>query len=285
MQLLIDGDLVAYRCAASVGEDGLEETAIWRCNNLIQELLHTTGAETYQCFLTGYDNFRKEINKEYKANRKDTIPPKWLQHCRKFLIETWNAEISSGCEADDLLGMAQNKQDFNDEVTMIASLDKDLLMIPGYHYNWVREEREFVLPIDGLRHLYKQMLIGDRSDNIFGVVGLGKVKAAKIIDPLEDEEEMISTVFDLYKGDAERFLMNAQCLWILQNEGETWANRSIDLILPDPLRQELEAKLDFMKYLMRDISMAHITNPVKTFGIPVNGIVPDSMEISQHQLT
>ena len=274
MILLIDADLVAYRCSASVEPHGDEDVARLRCDRLMQELLHTTGAESYISFLTGPGNFRKQLNPEYKANRKDTIPPQWLQSCRKFLVEEWNSVVSDGCEADDLLGINQTPD------TMIASLDKDLLMIPGQHYNWVKQEQTFVDEIDGIKHLYKQMLTGDRADNIFGVDGIGKVKAARIIDPLETEDEMIEKVLDLYNEDVTRFYMNVQCLWIMRNEGETWANRLNNLTLPLLLQQEVAQRLSSTKYLMGVTLMEPTMSSQKISGIPVVGEWTESMEIS-----
>jgi 5'-3' exonuclease len=274
MILLIDADLVAYRCSASVEPHGDEDVARLRCDRLMQELLHTTGSEQYISFLTGPNNFRKKVNPEYKANRKDTIPPQWLQSCRRFLVEEWNSAVSDGCEADDLLGINQTTD------TMIASLDKDLLMIPGQHYNWVKQEQQFVDEIDGIKHLYKQMLIGDRADNIFGVDGIGKVKAAKHIDHLETEDEMIETVFDLYGEDALRFYMNAQCLWIMRNEGETWADRLNHLTLPALLQQEVDQKSSSTKYLMGATSTEPTMSSQKMCGIPVVGEVTESTEIN-----
>ena len=158
-------------------------------------------------FLTGKNNFRKRINPQYKANRKDTIPPIYLQQCRDFLIQEWNAEVSEGCEADDELGIAQG------ESTILCTLDKDLDMIPGLHYNWMHNNIYEVSELEGLQFFYKQLLIGDRSDNIFGVDGIGKVKAAKLIDHLTTEEEMFSTVKKLYNDD-KRLCLNMECLYI-----------------------------------------------------------------------
>ncbi len=274
--LLIDSDLVAFRCAASVGEDA-KEIALLRVDRLMQELLHSTQADSYLAFLTGSGNFRKKINLEYKANRKDKEPPAFLQDCREFLVTEWNAQVSDRCEADDMLGIYQSDD------TMIASLDKDLRMIPGMHYNWVKGETDYVDHLAGLRHFYKQMLIGDRSDNIFGVDKIGPVKAGKIIDNLEDEIDMIEAVFNLYNEDAKRFVMNAQCLWIMRKEGETWVNR--DLTLPNQLQQEVEVMLDSMTSLMDATSMAPTMTPMMTSGIQSNGTVPECMQPSVVDLT
>lgn len=209
MIALIDCDLVAYRCAASCNteEEGALEVALLRCDKLMREIIYAVSAESYRAFLTGKNNFRKRINPEYKANRKDTVPPIYLQQCREFLVTEWNAEVSDGCEADDMLGESQTVE------TIICTLDKDLNMVPGMHYNWVKNTIYEVTPLEGIKHLYKQVLIGDISDNIKGVTGIGPVKAAKLIDNLETEEEMYETVRQLYNDD-ERLCMNLQCLYI-----------------------------------------------------------------------
>ena len=214
MIALIDSDLVAYRCAATVTEDMEQDIAFYRMDVLVQQIIEATDANGTILYLTGKNNFRKKINPDYKANRKDTVPPVYLQECRQYLVDNHNAIISDGCEADDLLGINQ-KDD-----TIICSLDKDLRMIPGNHYNWTKVELDRVTKQDGLRHFYKQMLIGDKSDNIFGVDKIGPVKAAKLIDHLDDEQDMFEAVWAKYDEDAARFVMNANCLWIQRNHGE-----------------------------------------------------------------
>ena len=91
MQALIDGDIVAYRCAFSANNDP-EEAAILRVENLMRQILNNVCAETYRVFISGEDNFRYKIWPEYKANRKDTPKPVWLQQCREYLLKEWNAE-------------------------------------------------------------------------------------------------------------------------------------------------------------------------------------------------
>lgn len=242
MIALIDADLVAYRCAATVTEDMEQDIAFYRMDVLVQQIIEATDATGTILYLTGKNNFRKKINPDYKANRKDTVPPVYLQECRQYLVDNHNAIISDGCEADDLLGINQS------EDTIICSLDKDLRMIPGNHYNWTKVELDRVTKQDGLRHFYKQMLIGDKSDNIFGVDKIGPVKAAKLIDHLDDEQDMFEAVWAKYDEDAARFVMNANCLWIQRNHGEIWANQQA-LTLPKECQQEVEASLEFMKSL------------------------------------
>lgn len=181
----------------------------------MRRILHETTADTYEAFLTGTDNFRYKINPNYKANRKDMVRPQWLEDCREYLVTEWKAKLCNGYEADDACGMYQT----ND--TVIASIDKDLLMISGNHFNFVKGEWREVSDFEGLKHFYKQLLIGDPVDNIFGIDGIGKVKAARIIDPCETEEEMLEQVRSRYDDD-ERLIMNAKCLWIWRKENDIW---------------------------------------------------------------
>lgn len=214
---LIDADIVAYRCAASA-ENGPEEIALLRTEKLMQDILNETNSGMYLGFLTGIDNFRYDIYPEYKAHRKDTVKPRHLDACNLFLIDCWNAQVTQGYEADDALGMNQI------EGTVICSIDKDLLMIPGQHYNFVKKEWAVVSELSGLEHFYKQALIGDTADNIKGVKGIGKVKADKLLLPCESEKDMYNVCCNLYK-DVDRLDTNLDCLWIWRNHNERWSDR------------------------------------------------------------
>lgn len=214
MIALIDGDLLTYPVSASC-EDCDENIVIARFDKAAQDILDTLGAESYRMFLTGSNNFRKEINPEYKANRKDKPLPKFLNLLREYAVSNWKAEVTDGYEADDALGMNQTEE------TILCSYDKDLDMIPGEHYNWNKGITYKVTEIDALRSFYRSLLVGDRADNIVGVANIGKVKAAKIIDHLNDEQEMLEAVKSLYDSE-ERLDMNGACLWIWRKENDIW---------------------------------------------------------------
>lgn len=243
MIALVDGDIVAYRCAASVKEYEPMELAIYRVDVLMQQIVEATDATSRRVFVKGKDNFRYKIYPEYKANRKETIDPIWRKACHEHLLKEYSAEESHGMEADDMLGISQQ-----DTGTVVCSIDKDLKTIPGQHYNFVRLEHDVVKKQDALRTFYKQMLIGDTSDNLIGVDGIGKKKAEKLLEHLDDEQDMFDVVYNKYNEDAKRFVTNANCFWILQEENGFWVNRQ-NLILPDLCKQEVEAQQKFMKSL------------------------------------
>lgn len=235
MITFIDADLVAYRCAAG-SENETEDVAVFRTNELMRLILHDTGATEHAAFLSGTGNFRKTVDPLYKANRTQE-KPKWLETLKEHLVLFWGAAVTEDIEADDAIGIASQECFYDGGAYTIASLDKDFLQLPGRHFQWefsgttvkklsdgTKEYNKwtkpaqhlFVTPNDGLRWFYQQMLIGDVSDNVVGVAGVGKVKAAKLIEPLDDELDMYNTVFNLY-DDKERFEKNAQLLWILKH--------------------------------------------------------------------
>jgi 5'-3' exonuclease len=193
--------------------------------DMLNRIFETIDAKAYKIYLSGGDNFRYKIDSEYKANRKDKVDPKWRQECKEWLISKWNATVTDGIEADDALGIEQCKHLNSETKTVICSIDKDLLMIPGNHYNFLHEKIISVTPHEGLLSFYRSALIGDRSDNIFGIRGIGKVGAAKHLDHLTTEDEMFQTVNDLY-NDPLRLVKNLNLLWIMQQENETWGVRN-----------------------------------------------------------
>jgi DNA polymerase-1 len=236
MIALIDGDLITYRCSASAENEEVD-VALWRCDELLHNILRNTGATEYKIYLSGGDNFRKQIDPEYKANRDETVRPTHLEPARGHLVSKWSASVTDGIEADDAIGIRGTGYFSDDVPFMYCSLDKDFLQLPGKHYQWEfsgrtngkvwvkSEQRIFVTPLDGMRTFYRQLLIGDRADNVFGIDGIGPVKAAGHINHLTDEEEMYQVVKDLYNDD-ERFQKNCKLIWILREEDSTFLSPS-----------------------------------------------------------
>jgi len=215
MRALIDGDIVVYRGAASAEKEE-QWVALARADQMIQDILADTGATSYNVYLTGSGNFRREIAPSYKANRPDKRPAHW-QAVREFLVTHHKAQICDGFEADDEMGVQQDKETMT---TVICSIDKDLLQIPGRHYNFVKKLHSVVDKDQGLKHLYLQCLIGDRSDNIIGVAGIGPVKAEQALAELLPEE-WYDKCRELYNDD-ERFHLNMKLLYIWQKPNDMW---------------------------------------------------------------
>jgi DNA polymerase-1 len=237
LRALLDLDIYSYRTAAASENEDLP-IAIYRLEEAIDKTLNAVGADEFSGFLSGDNNFRYTIFPEYKKNRKDMVRPRHLTDLKDYLQKKYNAVVSDGCEADDLLGIEQCQHYMGMEgkwPTIICGLDKDLLQVPGKHYSfeisgtspktgerWVREERfQEVSEWDGLRFFYSQLLIGDSTDGIKGAAGIGKVKAEAILRDCTDEKELFDAVRACYGSD-EEMLMNARCLYIWRKPADDW---------------------------------------------------------------
>ena len=221
---LIDGDIIAYRCAfahkddpvdlAYKGVDELMEFILNECS-----FYNSTGL--YEVYITGKNNFRNNIavTHKYKGNRKDAEKPLHLADIRQHLMTKYNAIISAGEEADDLISKEATK--IGPKV-VIASADKDMLQLAAYHFNFNRNEWKTVDATEGLQFFYTQILTGDNADNIKGLFRVGPKKAEKILKGVTEERQLWNTVVKAYDGDVERVLENARLLWLRRYEGEIW---------------------------------------------------------------
>lgn len=222
--VLIDGDLVCYPCAASA--KGLpREIAEVRCDELIRRIIMETNAVSYKLYIGGEDNFRYNIWSEYKAHRKTMEKPEWLDACREHVMRYWNATIVNGMETDDKLGIELTSTGVE---AILASFDKDMLQIPGWHYNWKKQEHRFVSPYDGLRTFYKQLIAGDGADNIPSYDGKFRNTVPKFIERLQQPLDEMTEELDMYNyvtsiwEDGDTLNRNASLLYILKEEGNMW---------------------------------------------------------------
>jgi DNA polymerase I len=231
LKALIDSDILIYRVGYTTMEVP-EGIAMARMDEMIGNILSFLGTNDYNCYLTSTDhsNYRYDIYPEYKANRSTTKPTHY-HLLRDYLINNHGAEVIYGQEADDALAQAQirwyDKSKTYDN-TCIVSIDKDLLQIPGTHFNFVKGLLSEVSALEALRCFYRQILTGDLpTDNIPGIRGLGPKTASKIIDHLNTERAMFEACMESYKksfGESAKKLLdrNAQLLYIRTREGQGW---------------------------------------------------------------
>ena len=225
MKALIDGDIIAYRvgfaCQKKDKETGLvtadpKPYALHSTKLYVNQIIDDCGCNSYTIYLTPKTTFRNKVRDDYKANRKGIDKPVHIKAIRDYLVNIYKAKVVDNIEADDALGLKQ------DSDTMICSIDKDLLMCEGNHYNFVKKEFKQVTKEEGTRFFYQQMITGDSADNILGIRGLGKVKASKLLKDTA-RKNWDNIIIDLYikefgyEEGRNRCVQNSQLLWILQS--------------------------------------------------------------------
>lgn len=219
---LIDGDILVYRVGFSVDDPEEEKYAISRMGHFIDNLLSIEGVESYSGFITGKSNYRQEIATEltYKGNRAKARKPVHYDTLRKYLTSKWGFELVEGQEADDAIGIAV--YDLPEDRSCVMSIDKDLDMLRGWHYNFVKQDLYYVKEEDAIRNFYTQILTGDRVDNIPGLKGIGIKKATKILQDCEGEQQLFDEVLSAYDNDIDKLTERAQLLWIRRKSGQLW---------------------------------------------------------------
>tara|TARA_Y100000389_G_scaffold127863_1_gene125202 strand:+ start:2022 stop:2744 length:723 start_codon:yes stop_codon:yes gene_type:complete len=237
MKALIDGDIIAYRvgfaCQKKDKETGLvtadpKPYALHSTKLYVNQIIEDCGCNSYTIYLTPKTTFRNKVRDDYKGNRKDVAKPVHLDAIRTYLVSIYKAVVVNNIEADDALGLKQ------DDTTCIASIDKDLLMCEGKHYNFVKKEHRYVTSEEGRRFFYQQMITGDSADNILGIRGLGKVKASKLLKDTA-RKNWDNMIIDLYikefgyEEGRNRCVQNSQLLWILQRDKQMPMDFSYDV--------------------------------------------------------
>ena len=221
MIALVDADVVAYRVAFGCNDDP-EKAAIAKVSEFLEDLVFTfANADDCEGYLTGKDNFRHEIAKTvpYKANRV-AEKPRHLGIIREYMIDAWAFSVQDNQEADDAIGI--RAYTLGEEDYVICSIDKDLDNLRGKHYNFVKNEAYHVTEEQAIKNFYRQLLTGDRVDNIPGLSGIGPKKAEKILEDCVTEEELYSAVLKAYDGNLEYLTEQGQLLWIRRKDNEIW---------------------------------------------------------------
>jgi hypothetical protein len=219
MIAIIDSDSLTYAVGFS-SNDIDEALAVSRLEATMIELCMEVECDEYEGYLTGTGNFRYELAKTapYKGNRISEKPIH-LQALRNHLVESWGFVIVDGIEADDIV--ATRGTELKDEC-IIVGIDKDLLQIPGWHYNYRKHTKQYVDEFTGWYNFYLQILTGDVADNIKGLKGIGPAKGAKILKDCTNVEELYEAVLKAYDGDTPRVLENGNLLYLQRKQGDVW---------------------------------------------------------------
>lgn len=235
MKLLIDGDVVAYTCGYATNDLDSFHIVKKVVTNKIQHICDVWRTYDFEILLTDTDrsaNFRDKVAtiKPYKGTRPGE-KPKWLPEIRGYLEEVYNAEVISGKEADDELGKRQTKD------TMIVTIDKDLLMVPGRHYNFSTDRVlvasdpgqlmlgmkvsakgvvRYTLKGVGFKWFCAQCFLGDRVDNIPGLNRYGDKTTYNLLKGIHTVDGLWQLTIKVFKEKKklDQLYEVAQLLWI-----------------------------------------------------------------------
>lgn len=207
MRLLFDADIIAFKAAAATEQPinwgdgiwtlhGYEQDVIDHAMSYMQGVADKLDTQDVLLFLTGANNWRKDILPSYKSNRKDTRKPLMLPFIRQFMVDNLDATIVDTLEADDLLGIEATSTDD----CIIVSEDKDLKTIPAMVYNPQKDDEPVLIPefTAAWNHMF-QTLTGDSTDGYSGCPKVGPVAAKKILQDIDKVEDLWPAVVAAFK--------------------------------------------------------------------------------------
>ncbi|HLR79090.1 MAG TPA: DNA polymerase I [Bacillota bacterium] len=216
--VLIDGNSIIYRAFFALpllnNDKGVYTNAVYGFTNILLRILEEEKpTHILVAFDAGKTTFRHKTYKDYKGGRQKTPPELSEQFpiARELLDAFGIAHYElDQYEGDDIIGtIAKQGNEKNWDVTVISG-DKDLLQlvsdqvtvyvtkkgvseVEAYTPDTLKEK----LGIDPEQMIDFKALMGDSSDNIPGVPGVGEKTAQKLLKQYESLEDVYEHIDDV----------------------------------------------------------------------------------------
>lgn len=250
--LLIDGNSIMNRAFYGIPDmttnDGRHTNAIYGFLNIILKVIEEEQA-THICvaFDLKKKTFRHEMYEAYKGTRKGMPEELHEQMPRiKEILQAMHIRIveQEGFEADDLIGTLSKKGEREGFAVTILSGDRDLLQlatdtvlvrIPKTKHGKTEVEDYYaknVVETYGVTPLIfidMKGLMGDTSDNIPGVPGIGEKTAAKLLAEYGDLDGVYAAVDSIKASRMKQNLIENKDLAYLS---KTLATIKLDCPIP-----------------------------------------------------
>jgi len=228
--ILVDGNnllfrsyyATAYNGNFMINSKGFPTNALYGFTNMINKIVNEENPEYIIAAFDKGKTFRHEKYKEYKEGRVET--PKELKEqfpIAKELLTLMGIKYYEidNYEADDIIGtFSQYCNNDSDYVGTIISSDKDLLQLitddvdikllkqkDYIRYNKETFEKEW--GIKPINIIDLKALMGDSSDNILGVKGVGEKTALKLLQEYKTLDGIYENI-DNIKGKLQEKLTN-----------------------------------------------------------------------------
>ena len=253
--LLLDGNSLAYRAFFALplltNDSGIHTNAAYGFTTMLQKILEEENpTQMLVAFDAGKTTFRHESYGEYKGGRQKTPPElsEQFPYIRK-LIDAYNIkryELDM-YEADDIIGtLAKQAAEDNIEV-IIVSGDKDLTQLATENVT-VYITRKGITDIEKYTpaHIEEKYgltpaqiidmkgLMGDASDNIPGVPGVGEKTAIKLLKEYGSVEALYEAIDGMKASKMkEKLVANEDSAHLSKKLATIYTEAPIEVTLSD----------------------------------------------------
>ncbi|MBE0410552.1 MAG: DNA polymerase I [Anaerolineales bacterium] len=292
---LLDGHALAYRTyyALTRGGTGAER---WITREgeptagtygFVSVLLRILEQERPDYLIVVFDagkTFRDEIFPDYKGTREkmpDDLVPQ-LERIHQ-LLEVFNIpslEVE-GFEADDVLGSLAKKAASQGLGVKIITGDRDLLQLvdklivvtlPGRSLSdskdYFLEDVKEQLGVNPEQVVDYKALVGDKSDNIPGVPGIGEKTATSLLEKYDTLENIYANLEELPPGVRKKMEAGRQSALMSQKLAQIVTDLNIDLDLDNARTNRIDPKQ--VEPLFRDLEFRSLFNRLKDLSDSLN---------------
>ncbi|WP_185870261.1 5'-3' exonuclease [Blattabacterium cuenoti] len=219
----------AYIKNPMLTSNGLNTSPIINFTHLLIKILNEEKPSYMAAiFDTSQETFRKKEYHKYKAHRKKTPKaislsiPYLMKILKSFRIFFLHAKY--GYEADDLIGTIAKKAEKKGYMIYITTLDKDFCQLVTKNIKIYRPPfKGNTKKILGIKEIKEKFgvkypeqvidlwsMMGDSSDNIPGLPGIGKKNAIKFIKKYGSLEKLFNSTHDLHGKIKKNIEMNKE---------------------------------------------------------------------------
>lgn len=200
-----------YALPPLTNSDGVNTNAIYGFMNMFFKMKEEIKPDTViAAFDLKAPTFRHKEYSDYKAGRKK-MPPELAEQFPiiKELFKLMGIKVFEieGFEADDIIGTVSNFAEKNDTEVFVVTGDKDALQLASDNTNVVitkkgvtetavYDRKSFIdeFEVTPTQFIDVKGLMGDKSDNIPGVPGVGEKTAFKLIKEYGSIEEVLNNI-------------------------------------------------------------------------------------------
>ncbi|MDE5545846.1 MAG: DNA polymerase I [Anaeroplasmataceae bacterium] len=283
--ILVDGNSLMYRAyygMAAVGNltqnsKGLYTNAIYAFVRMMNHLINSK----YDAILVAFDAGKKTLRHEWMAEYKAGRPPMpdefrmQIAYIKQFLeIMRIKQYEQSLYEADDIIGtMAKKGEEAGYHVDVYSS-DKDLLQLIGSNTtvhltkkgmtdleDYTPETFFEKYQIEYSQFVDLKAMMGDKSDNLPGIPGIGEKKAVKYLQTYGSLDEIIAHKDEIKGADGVKIQENYEQALLCRKMATIIRDFDIAITLEDTLKKEYDRdklisfyqELEF-RSLLKDVS-------------------------------
>lgn len=259
---LVDGSGFIFRAYYAMPPlskaDGTPIGAVFGFTSMLMNLLEKyKDSYLVVIFDAARRNFRHDIYPEYKANRgeapEDLVPqfPIMREVCEAFHVPCIE---QIGVEADDIIATYAVQAKAKGIHTTIISADKDLMQLldnenvflydPMKNKNITLADVEAKFGVAPDKVIDVQALIGDSSDNVPGVPGIGPKTASELIRTYETLEALLNNIHTIKQNKRRESLMENKELALISKQLVTLKK---DVKVPLPIEELIPKSIQFSK--------------------------------------